>query len=105
MRVRRTHLLDERLVERGPLRLSCRPRAVVDTAASLPADEGRALLIEMVQRRVVRLDDLAHWVEARRPNGRRSLRAALAEAAAGAWSLPEADLVAWLERSRVLPAV
>ncbi len=104
VRIRRTHLLDERVVERGPLRYSCRARSAVDAAASLPDDEARALLIDVVQQRRVRLDDLAHWVEARRPNGRTRLRAALAEAAAGAWSLPEADLALLVAGSLILPA-
>jgi hypothetical protein len=103
LRIRRTHLLDERVVERGPLRFSCRARSAVDAAASMTDDEARALLIEVVQRRMVRLDDLAHWVEARRPNGRKRLRAALTEAASGSWSLPEADLALLVSGSRVLP--
>lgn len=103
VRIRRTHLLDERIVERGPIRLSCRARAVVDAAAHMGDEQARALLIEVVQRRVVRLDDVAHWVEARQPNGRRRLRSALSEAAAGAWSLPEADLARLVAGSTVLP--
>ena len=51
------------------------------------------MIIDAVQQRLVRLDDVSHWVEARRSEGRRRLRAALAEAALGAWSLPEADLL------------
>jgi hypothetical protein len=90
-------------VTSGALRYSCLPRAVVDSAAGLPADEARALIIEVVQRRLVRLDDLSHWIEARRPNGKVVLRRALAEAAAGAWSLPEAELAQLVSRSSVLP--
>ena len=101
--IRRTHLVDERLVTDGVLRYSCLPRAVVDSAAAMAPDEARALIIETVQRRLVRLDDVSHWIEARRPNGRAVLRRALAEAAAGAWSLPEADLARLMSRSSVLP--
>jgi hypothetical protein len=101
--VRRTSLVNERLVERGPLRLSCRPRAVVDAAALMPEADARALVIHVVRRRLVRLDDLAHWIEVRQTSGRRRLRAALAEAAAGAWSLPEADLATLVRSSRLLP--
>lgn len=102
--IRRTHLLDERLVERGPLRISCRARAVVDAAATAPTERAaRALIIGAVQQRFVRPDDVLHWVEARRPNGRRRLRAALQEAMAGAWSVPEADLLRLLCSSTVLP--
>ena len=101
--IRRTRLMHERLVERGPLRLSCRPRAVVDAAAVLPEPSARALVIEVVRRRLVRLDDLTHWVEVRQTHGRVRLRRALQEAAAGAWSVPEADLAALVRSSRVLP--
>lgn len=104
--IRRTHLLDERLVERGLLRISCRPRAVVDAAAAAASDrEARALLIAAVQRRRVRPQDVQHWIEARRPNGRLRLRAALDEAMAGIWSVPEGDLVRLLETSTILPDV
>jgi hypothetical protein len=81
--LRRTSILDERLVERGALRVSCRARAVVDAAAWLPPQEGRALVIDVVQRRRVRLDDLLHWIEVRPSHGKRRLRAAVAEAASG----------------------
>jgi hypothetical protein len=80
--IRRTHLTDERLVGREPLRYSSRPRALVDAAAVTPGDPARAMVIDAVRRRLVRLDDVAHWVEARRSNDRRSLRAIVAEAAA-----------------------
>jgi hypothetical protein len=103
--VRRTSLLEQRLVEKGPLRLSCRPRAVVDAAASLPEAAARALLIDVVRRRLVRLDDLTHWVEARQTDGRRRLRRMLHEAAAGTWSVPEADMAALVRRSGILPSV
>lgn len=102
--IRRTHLLDERLMERGALRWSCGARALVDAAAEAPsASAARAMVIAAVQDRRVRLDDVQHWVEARRPNGRRVLRQAVSEAAAGAWSLPEADLLRLIRSSRVLP--
>lgn len=94
VRVSRSYLLDERVVVRGPLRISCRARALVDAAAARADDAGaRALLIQAVHERLVRLDDVAHWVEARESDGRLRLRVALAEAAIGAWSVPEADLL------------
>jgi hypothetical protein len=102
--IRRTYLLDERLVTKGPLRLSCRPRAVVDAAALLPDDTARGLLIDAVRQRLVRLDDLTHWVEARETAGRPRLRTLLYEAAAGSWSVPEADLATLVRSSRVLPS-
>ncbi len=102
--ITRSYLTDERLVERGPLRLSCRARALVDAVADCPDDDrARALVIDAVQQRFVRLDDVAHWVEARRSDGRRRLRRALEDAAAGAWSLPEAKLLDLIHRSAVLP--
>jgi hypothetical protein len=102
--VRRTRLMDERVIQRGPLRLSCRPRAVIDAAAVLPDSAARALIIDVVRRRLVRLDDLSHWIEVRQTHGRVRLRRALQEAAAGAWSVPEADLAGLVRTSRVLPA-
>ena len=102
--VSRSYVTDERLVERGPLRVSCTPRALVDAAASCPDnDRARAMVIEAVQQRLVRLDDVAHWVEARPSDGRRRLHRALEEAAAGTWSLPEAQLLDLIRRSTVLP--
>ena len=100
----RSYLLDERIVTRGPLSVSCRARAVVDAAAGCPDQAAaRALIIDAVQQRLVRLDDIAHWVEARSNHGRRLLRQALAEAAIGAWSVPEADLLRLVDDSRRLP--
>lgn len=102
--IRRTAFVDERIIERGALRFSCLSRAVVD-AAALSADDAdcRALLIDAIQNRIVRLDDVSHWIDARRPNGSARLRRTLAEAAAGAWSVPEADLARIIARSRTLP--
>lgn len=104
VRVARTSVLDERIVTRGSLRVSCRARAVVDAAAGCPDQAAaRALIIDAVQQRLVRLDDIAHWVEARSNHGRRLLRQALAEAAVGAWSVPEADLLRIVNDHRRLP--
>lgn len=75
---------------------------MIDAAAALPDVAARALVIDVVQRRLVRLEDLAHWVETRQSYGRVRLRRALQEAAAGAWSLPEADLAVLLQSSSVL---
>jgi hypothetical protein len=102
--IRRTVFTDERIVERGPLRFSCLPRALVDSAALATDDAScRTLLISGVQRRVVRLDDVAHWVDIRRPNGRARLQRGVQEAAAGAWSVPEADLARLVATSHILP--
>ena len=102
--VRGTSLLGEPVVERGPLRLGSLPRAVVDAAAQTPDERSaRALMIESVQRRLVRLDDLEHWIDARGRRGSQRLRRLLAETAAGAWSVPESDLLTLLRTSRSLP--
>jgi hypothetical protein len=99
-----TSLLGEPVVERGPLRLGCLPRSVVDAAAQVPEERrARALMIEAVQRRLVRLDDLEHWVDARGRRGSVRLRRLLAEAAAGAWSVPESDLLTLIRTSSRLP--
>ncbi|GGM92485.1 hypothetical protein GCM10009721_17700 [Terrabacter tumescens] len=102
--IRSTTLLGEPLVPRGSLRLGCLARAVVDAAVETPDERSaRALVIEAVQRRLVRLDDLEHWVDARGRQHSRRLRRVLAEVAAGAWSAPEADLLALLRTSDRLP--
>ncbi len=102
--IRRTHLVDERLVERGVLRYSCRARAVVDAAALAPSeDDARAIIIGAVQQGRVRAQDLAHWMAARQTRGRRMLLRALDEAMSGVWSVPEGDLIALLRTSAILP--
>lgn len=102
--VRATSLTDERLVHRGPLRVSCRPRALVDAAAQAPDESSaRALVISAVQERLVRLDDVQHWLGVRRRNGTVRLKHAVRDAATGAWSVPEADLQALVRRSGLFP--
>lgn len=63
------------------------------------------MTIAAVQQRLVRAGDVLHWIEVRRPNGRLRLRAALDEAMAGVWSVPEGDLLRLLGSSSVLPKV
>lgn len=95
-----TRLGNERLVEKDGLRLSCRARAVTDAAAEAVDDRtARAIVVGAVQEGFVRVVDVQHWVGVRRRNGTRRLKQALAEAAAGAWSVPEADLAALLRRA------
>lgn len=104
--IRATRFTNERLVERGPLRLSCRARAVVDAAADAVDDRSaRGLLVAAVQERVVRLADVEHWIGVRRRNGTIRLKAAAREAAAGAGSVPEADLAKILRRSATFAAL
>jgi hypothetical protein len=102
--VRSTTLVGEPVLTRGPLRLGCLARAVVDAAAEAVDERcARAIVIEAVQRRLVRLDDLEHWVDARGRPGSIRLRRVLAEVAAGAWSVPESDLLALIRTSTRLP--
>lgn len=102
--IRRTHLLDERLIDRGALRYSSRARAVVDAAATAPvAVDARAIIIGAVQQGLVRGEDLSHWIEVRQTRGRRLLRSALDEAMSGVWSVAEGDLLSLLRSSPLLP--
>jgi hypothetical protein len=102
--IRSTTLTGEPVVERDGLRVGCLARAVVDAAAETPDERGaRGLVIEAVQRRLVRLDDLEHWVDARGSSGSVRLRRLLLEVSAGAWSVPESDLLALVQTSRNLP--
>ena len=91
--------IDERARERGPLSFSCLPRAVVDCGRDVsgrvrassvdhrgrPATAGPAGRCQPLDR-----GSAAEW------QGR--LRRALAEAASGAWSVPEADLARLMSR-------
>ncbi len=102
--VRRTVLQDPGTVVRGPLRLSSPARAAVDAARVARTHDARsAILIETVQRGIATLDDLAEWVHRLRPRDAAPLRAPLAEAASGAWSVPESELLDLVAGSRVLP--
>lgn len=98
-----TTLAAEPVVHRGPLRLSCLPRAVIDAAAQTDDQPARGIIHDAVQRRLVRLDDLEHWLDLRGRPGSGRLRRLLEEAAAGTWSVPESDLLALVRRSSILP--
>ncbi|HSF97084.1 MAG TPA: hypothetical protein VLA55_00215 [Ornithinibacter sp.] len=102
--VRRTLLHDPGTVVRGPLRLSSPARAAVDAARAARAQDARsAILIETVQRGIATLDDLSEWVHRLRPRDAAPLHAPLAEAASGAWSVPESELLDLVAGSVVLP--
>ncbi|PKW26205.1 hypothetical protein [Phycicoccus duodecadis] len=99
----RTVLHDPGVVTRGPLRLSSPARSLVDAAVACgSASTATAILVEGVQRRVASLDDVAEWVHRVRPPARSGVAAALAAAASGAWSRPEAELLGLVGASRVL---
>jgi hypothetical protein len=60
-------------------------------------------VLEAVQRRLVRLHDVRNELEAGPRAGSARLRRAVEAAERGAWSAPEAELTALLEKSRLLP--
>lgn len=104
-RIRRSALRPQH-VEVGPVRYADLPRAVADAACEARSDdEAAAVVIEAVQRRLATVEQLRHEIERRRANGTRAARRALAVAEAGAWSVPEADLLREAAASRVLPHV
>ena len=65
----------------------------------------RRLVIAAVQRRHVTTDQLLAEVEAGAIRGSAVVRRAVHDAGSGAWSLPEADVLAACTRSRVLPRI
>ena len=84
--------------------LSSPARAVVDAARVARGHDTRAaILIEAVQRGVTTIDDLHEWLLRLRPRDATPLRAPLAEAASGAWSVPESELLDLVATSTVLP--
>ena len=103
--IRRTRRRDPGLLRMTTLAVSSCPRAVADAARELGPQAARPLVIEAVQRRLVTLEDLRHELEAGPRQGSLALRAALAEAERGAWSVPEAELAVLVHTSRVLPAM
>lgn len=61
------------------------------------------MVLEAIQRRMVRLDDLHHWASARGTSGTARVRRALDVAATGVWSAPEGELLRVVRRSAILP--
>lgn len=101
---RRSTLHDPDPVSRGAIRICSAARACVDAAlAAKTVPDRSAILIEAVQRGTASLDDLAEWVNRLRPRDVVALRPSLADAASGAWSVPEAELLDLLSSSTVLP--
>lgn len=102
--IARTHRPDDRPLARGYLRIAPVPRAVADAARDATDQRSAdALVIEAVQRRLTNLTDLRHELEAGPRRGSRRLRDALAVTEQGVWSIAEADLVALVRTSSVLP--
>ncbi len=110
--VRRTLRPDPHPWQHPPLILVSRQRAVVVAARDCRTErDATAVVIEAVQRRLVRLEDVRSELEAGPRAGSARLRRAVepssrraVEAAErGAWSVPEADLAALVRTSSVLP--
>jgi hypothetical protein len=79
---------------------------VIDAARDAQSgDHAREIVIEAVQRGLVPPADLRHELESGPIRGSRWARAAVQDAEAGVWSVPEGGLLRALALSRVLPAV
>ena len=89
----------DRLVVAAPAR--CVLDAAEEVGDQRAAD---AVTIEAVQRRIVDLDDLEHCLAGLGQRHTHRARKALAAAATGAWSVPEAELLRLLAGSSTLPA-
>jgi hypothetical protein len=88
----------------GVLRLSRLPRAVLDAArAATTLDEARAVILESVQTGRATAQALQHELDAGPRRHSALARRALADARAGAWSVPEARLLHVCASSTVLP--
>jgi hypothetical protein len=104
VKVRRTSIPERAPWIRGPLSIASPARAVASAARDvIPHDRARAFVIEAVQRRIVRIEDLRHELETGPRVGSASFRRALEEAEGRAWSVPEADLLHLLSSSAILP--
>jgi hypothetical protein len=102
--VRRTRHPDPAASQHRGLTLVNPGRAVAAAARDAPdLTSCRVLVIEAVQRGIVTVGQVRHEVELGDRRGTRWARQALDDAEAGAWSLPESDLLALLSTSRVLP--
>ncbi|HEY8721016.1 hypothetical protein [Pengzhenrongella sp.] len=89
----------------GIVRLAPLPRAVADAVRAARSQRvADAVVIEALQRKLVRPQELEHELGAGRQNGSGILRRALATARTGAWSVAEVDLLDLVATSQVLPA-
>ncbi len=102
--VQRTTRPDPAAVHREPYHVSSPARAVLDAAAQTGSSElAAAIGIEAVQRRIVTQDALIEELAVRNRRGSVLARHAVHAAGTGAWSRPEAALLAGLDRSKILP--
>lgn len=104
VRVSRTRRMPHARRQLGPLPVALPARAVADACrASTDARFAEALVIEAVQRRATTLTLLHDELYAGPRQRSATLRAGIAAAATGAWSVAEHDLVRLVRRSAVLP--
>jgi len=104
--VTRTTRPDASPWERGPLRIASRARAVVDAARDVQSESSaRAIVVEAVQRGIVTGAAVRHEIECGPRKGSAQVRRGIDAAEAGAWSVPEADLLSVLKSSRILPTL
>lgn len=100
----RTRVPEGGVVTAGGRRWASKPRAIVDAARWTVLDrDARAIVIEAVQRRIVAPDELAHELSRGSRRGSARLWRALDEAAAGSWSVPEAEVAELIARMPDLP--
>ena len=103
--VRRTRTPDQHPWTRPPLLVASRQRAVACAARECRFErDATAVVLEAVQRRLVRLEDLRSELESGPRAGSALLRRAIEAAERGAWSVPETDFEALLAHSRLLPS-
>lgn len=103
-RVSRTHRMPHARRRLGRLSVALPARAVADACrASADVRFAEALVIEAVQRRTTTLTLLHDELYAGPRQRSATLRAGIAAASTGAWSIAEHDLVRLVSRSTVLP--
>ena len=103
--VTRSRRLDTAAMCRGIVRIAPLPRAVADAARAARSERiATAILIEALQRELVRPEELEHELGAGARQGSAILRRALRTARSGAWSVAEVDLLELVGTSRALPA-
>ena len=102
--VRRTSRPDPHPWHRGAVTLTSPARAVVDAARDAgTADAALAIVCEAVERRLVSAPALRHEVESGPRTGSGLVRRAVQVAEAGAWSVPEVELIRLVEGCPELP--
>jgi hypothetical protein len=103
---RRSRRMDTHAWRRGPLTICSPTRALVDAAREVRDPKRvRQMLLAATQQRRVRESDLRHELESGAVRGSAVVRAALNDISAGAWSMPELEVLSELARSTVLPHV